>query len=427
MDSLQNFIMTYIFTYSFIYVFKKLGNYKLYSLFYEMNLVIFLSLLETLLVKIFPDFLRLGIYYLVLSFGMYLVYSKNKLRFFKIYIITFGIFQISDLFIGYILYEYTSILDTYSFLKDVFFELLIIFVAVLISSLLKKVKILNLKEDIKLEESKILWFYIIFMIMVFVIIVYSFEYANYDIDMNKFVLLCMLVFFVCAIISYVIFFILYKLYIEKNEKRNIQLYVNMIEESLENMRVFRHDYRNTLMCINGYILTNNMEGLKKYFYENLMNDKYMNVNIYGLINIKNIPVKGLVSIKLAKASSLGLNLNLNIENNIEDFLLRDIDICKILGILIDNAIEASIESNDKIINIGMEDDGDEIYIIISNSFKSKPNINRIFEKGYSTKGEDRGLGLNIVRKLNKKYHNMSINTFIKDNLFHQEILIKKVL
>ncbi|SHK54538.1 sensor histidine kinase [Tepidibacter formicigenes] len=425
MNSLENFVMTYIFTYSFIFVFKKLGNYKDYNLFYEVNLMIFLSLLETLLVYICPDFLRLGIYYLILSFGIYLVYSKNKSRFFKIYIITFGIFHLSDVVVGYTLYEYTNILDTYSFLGDIFFEVLIIFMAVLIASLLRKINILNLRNDIILEENKILWLHTIFIIIIFATIIYSFEYVNADISMNKFILFFILIFLCCILVSYVIFSFLNKLYIEKNEKKNIQLYANMIEESLENIRKFKYDYRNILMCISGYISSNNMEGLKKYFYENLVNDKYMDVNIYGLINIKNIPVKGLISIKLAKAVSLGLNLSLNIVNDIEDFILKDIDICKILGILIDNAVEASIESDVKMVNIGIGNDEDEIYIIISNSFKTKPEINRIFEKGYSTKGNDRGLGLDIVRKLNKKYHNMYMNTYIKDNLFHQEIAIVK--
>jgi two-component system sensor histidine kinase AgrC len=400
-----------------------LGEYKCNNLYSEIKLIFITALLGTILENIVTKPTRIAIFYLLLSLSMYLVYSKNKLHFFKIYLITFAIFALSDAFVADVVYRHVDSFNELNNISMLLIQISVSAIGIFIGIILKRVDIFKLKKNIYIEENKTFWLYIGFVVILFTTIIYYFENINSSI--NNYVVFFMLLFLCCMLVSYVVFSILNKLYIEKNEKKHIELYANMIEESLENIRAFRHDYRNILMCISGYISSNNMEGLKKYFYENLVNDKYINNNVYGLINIKNTHVKGLINIKSAKASSLGLDLNLNIENEIENFLLKDIDICKILGILIDNAIEASTESSRKVINIDILNNKERISIIVSNSFKTKPEINKIFEKGYSTKGNDRGLGLDIVRKLNKKYHNMNMNTYIKDDLFHQEMIIKK--
>ncbi|MEJ8552728.1 sensor histidine kinase [Tepidibacter sp. Z1-5] len=276
----------------------------------------------------------------------------------------------------------------------------------------------------KYDMGKAFWIYIAFLMMVFIVIIYYYE--NIDKNLDKFIIFFILLFICCSLLSYFIYLVLDKLYKEKSQKKDIQLYANMIEESLENMRSFKHDYRNMLMCISGYIASKNMEGLEKYFYENLVNDKYINNNMYGIINIKNIPLKGLINVKASKASSLGIDFNLNIENYIEDFILKEVDICKILGILIDNAIEASVESKEKIIYININEDDEKIIIEISNSYKLEPDLNNIFVKGYSTKGRNRGLGLDIIKKIkDKQYPNMNIYTDMRDALFNQKIIIDK--
>lgn len=193
------------------------------------------------------------------------------------------------------------------------------------------------------------------------------------------------------------------------------------------MRAFKHDHKNIVLAIGGFLDTNDIEGLKKYFYENIDNNQYIDdKTFYGLNNIKNNPVKGLIYSKILSAISKNINLNIHIEDSIDNFIIKDVDICRILGIVIDNAIDASTESNQKILTIVILSDESEISIIISNSFKDKPITYKIFEKGYSTKGENRGLGLSIVRKLNeKKYPNMDISTKIEKKLFYMEIILKK--
>ncbi|WFD10774.1 sensor histidine kinase [Tepidibacter hydrothermalis] len=304
------------------------------------------------------------------------------------------------------------------------FELSLILTVFLTVYILKKIKFVEF-ENIVMESENILWIYNISILITFVTIMYY--YKDVKNNINQYIIVFGIIFFNYILVSYVIFYILNKLKIEKNQKKQIELYSNTIEESLENLKEFKHDCKNILISMEGFIQGDDYEGLKMYFYENLINNRHIsNNNIYELSNIKNTAVKGLINNKCSRAVLLGIELNLNIINYIDDFILKDIDICKILGILIDNAIESSLESKDKIINIGIYNDDDEVYIIVSNSFELEPKIHDIFKNGYSTKGESRGLGLNIVRKLNDiKYKNIQMNTFIKDRLFNQELSILK--
>ena len=94
-----------------------------------------------------------------------------------------------------------------------------------------------------------------------------------------------------------------------------------------------------------------------------------------------------------------------------------------MGIVIDNAIEASSKTNNKYILIDIYNDNG-IVIEISNSFKGKVDINSINDKYYSTKGKNRGLGLFIINKLIKS-SNISYEQFINDSIFTTIIKIKK--
>ncbi|MCT4507728.1 MAG: GHKL domain-containing protein [Tepidibacter sp.] len=369
--------------------------------------------------------IKLGVYYIVLELGLYHIYEKEQFEFFISYILTFWIFQIADICTGFLLYKNISIsniLNENVFVGIVLPQLIIIFIAIILSTFISKVD--NINKSIYIKEKNLLWGYTNTIIIIYMILIH---YYNSTSNTQSIIIIsiCVLCFFLSM--SYFIFIILNKLYVEKNERKHIEMYNQIIEESLDNMNLFKHDYKNIMLSIGGFLYSNDIEGLKKYFYKNITNNEYIdNKNLYRLTNIQNSPIKGLLYGKISSAISKKINLNISIENSIENFILKDIDMCRILGILIDNAIEASIKSEKKVLNVGMSNDDSEIYIIISNSFKDKPIMHNIFEKGYSTKGSNRGLGLSIVRELNKtKYPNMSISTKIKEELFHMEIIIKK--
>ena len=107
------------------------------------------------------------------------------------------------------------------------------------------------------------------------------------------------------------------------------------------------------------------------------------------------------------------------------------ELTRILGILLDNAIEASFECENKLVNITFRKDkkANSNLIIIQNTYANKDiNIDRIFEKGYTSKQDTEddkahGLGLWEVRKYLKKNTNLDLYTTKNDTFFIQQFEI----
>jgi two-component system sensor histidine kinase AgrC len=130
--------------------------------------------------------------------------------------------------------------------------------------------------------------------------------------------------------------------------------------------------------------------------------------------------------KLNTASFKGVKTNVDINTDLNNSSAKIYVLCKILGILLDNAIEASSQSKDKILGISMKynDTNNNYCITISNSFDGNINLNQIFSKGYSSKGEDRGLGLWEVRNITNKNTSISLKTSINKQIFKQEVFVR---
>ena len=116
-----------------------------------------------------------------------------------------------------------------------------------------------------------------------------------------------------------------------------------------------------------------------------------------------------------------INLN-NLKIDIYDF-------CRIIGILLDNAIEAASKCDEKIVNIEIQDVKPRKYqiLMIENTYEDKNiDIGRLSEKGYTSKTENpesHGIGLWQVSKIIKKHNNLILNTTKDEKFFRQELTI----
>jgi len=216
----------------------------------------------------------------------------------------------------------------------------------------------------------------------------------------------------------------------KREFENIKEYTGVIENMYDEIRKFKHDYVNILISLDGYIKGEDTEGLKKYFYENIMvNQKMMdesNTEIQKLKYIKDIPLKGIVSSKLINGQSLDVKVKVDIAETIEKISVDTLDLCRILGILLDNGLEAAKHAEEPSITFAMINKQSSLVIVVLNSCqKDIPPIYKMFEKGFSTKGENRGFGLHIIKEMiDRKYTNVILNTSVENGIFKQELWIK---
>ncbi|AHJ36962.1 sensor histidine kinase [Listeria monocytogenes] len=215
---------------------------------------------------------------------------------------------------------------------------------------------------------------------------------------------------------------------QKEQLEQLQDYVTTLESLHREMRVFRHDYVNILSTLVGYIDNNDMPGLKYYFENNIVPiNKTIESNNYKISLLQNIHVielKGLLAVKLIRAQELKIDAILEVVEPIDKISMDSIDLCKVVGILLDNAVEAALTCENPVIRIAFVKKGDSIIIVFANSLPvNMPPIYKIFEEGFSTKGEGRGLGLASLREIMKKYSHVALDTKVTDREVIQELEI----
>lgn len=210
-----------------------------------------------------------------------------------------------------------------------------------------------------------------------------------------------------------------------------QLYNKTLSILHDGLRGFKHDFHNIVQGIGGYADRGDLEGLKKY-YKQLLQDCGRTNNLTALNPdvINNPAIYNVMATKYHKADEIGIQINLGIFmdlNEIEKHM-KIYEFTRILGILLDNAIEASSECDEKVIHVSFrkEDNRHRLIMGIENTYKNKDiNVDKIFEKDFSTKSKksNSGLGLWEVRQILKKNNNLNLFTSKSDKFFSQQFEI----
>ena len=244
------------------------------------------------------------------------------------------------------------------------------------------------------------------------------------------VLISMLSLFTYSIIS--IYSIIKTLILEitKSDLEQSQLHNKTLEILYENTRAFKHDFSNIITALGGYIHKKDINGLEKY-YNKIVDECHINNNLSTLnpTIINNPAVYNILATKYYKAYELDIKINLQIFINLNDLKMDIYNFSRILGILLDNAIEASANCNEKLIVIDIHDIKSQKcrVLTIENTYLNKDiDISKLFEKGYTSKENDKeshGIGLWQVSKILKKHNNVILDTRKNDQFFTQELVI----
>ena len=219
--------------------------------------------------------------------------------------------------------------------------------------------------------------------------------------------------------------------IESAKLEQQKKYILALEKNNNEIRKFKHDFNNIILGLDGYINNDNFdkEKLKKYFNSTIMNfNNNIELNdivIAKLNSIKVSSLKSLITNKVLVAQNNNIDVDINIQGKINDFYTDEMQLSRILGILLDNAIEASLElTHDKKIEINIIQIGKTTDIQISNTFNNIGTPIADFNKeGFSTKGTNRGLGLSSAHEIANKL-NILLNTETDGNTFIQILTIE---
>ncbi len=249
-------------------------------------------------------------------------------------------------------------------------------------------------------------------------------------------------FIITSLVVMIIYFItnLYSLYRTNQLEETQQLlseekmYNKTLNTLHDNIRGFKHDFNNIVQAIGGYLSTDNIDGLRTY-YKDLLEECQLNNNL-SLLNpeiINNPAIYSLLADKLYKCQEQKIKLNLEVLMDLSNLNIKMYELTRILGILLDNAIDAANKCDKKIVNIIFRKDNKTKIdlIIIQNTYINKDvNIDRIFEKGYTSKkdsdSKNHGLGLWEVRKYLKRNTNLDLYTTKNNEYFTQQFEIYNI-
>ena len=208
-------------------------------------------------------------------------------------------------------------------------------------------------------------------------------------------------------------------------------YSQQIERLYTDLRRFRHDYLNVLSSIK-YGIDSKDIAIISDIYDNILEKTKTRIEgkqyeIANLINIKDEAVKGVLASKILEAQGQSITIHLEVSDIFEVSRMELLDFITVLSIFLDNAIEASLDSGTKEVNIALISGETKVVIVVNTIAQESINTVGIFKLGRSSKGEGRGIGLSTVREILGKYPNCSLSTQSKDYRFKQTLKIEDVV
>lgn len=187
-----------------------------------------------------------------------------------------------------------------------------------------------------------------------------------------------------------------------------KLYGDALKELIDNIRINQHNYKNQISAMRGMIFSaNSLEELKKEqqeYYNRILHEN----RCVNILSGNNDPlIAGFLYSKFINIDSNHIEVEHSLKiDRIKDSFITS-DVIKILGVLIDNAVE-EVEKEcyqHKGIEIKVYENKKIILEVgnVCNYVKSE-SVVEFFQKGSSSKGEDRGLGLYSVTEITNKWH-----------------------
>ncbi|WP_435817212.1 GHKL domain-containing protein [Lactobacillus intestinalis] len=216
----------------------------------------------------------------------------------------------------------------------------------------------------------------------------------------------------------------------EQEQHQLEEYTSYLEKSQDDLRAFRHDYKNILNSLKVSAQEGNVQEvvqkLDKYTETTLNSAALLKYKDVNHIHIKSI--KSIIISKLTELYNLDIQYNFECRNNIHNLPhhIDELDLVRIIGITFDNAIEESkaligekhnIRSAEVQIMVYSDGPGEFEYEIRNRIQNKKISTSQIQQRGFTTKKNHKGLGLANIKEIENKYPDMSISYTIQDGWF----------
>ena len=145
-----------------------------------------------------------------------------------------------------------------------------------------------------------------------------------------------------------------------------------------------------------------------------------------LSNIEVLEIKSLLSAKMIYAHELGIDVTIDIPDPISGFSMDTVDLARILGIFLDNAAEAALETGQPRVGLNIIQNAGTVAVIISNSLQdTELALHKLKQQGFTTKTGHTGIGLANAQKIIGSYDNILWETTKQGGCFTQYLEIAR--
>ncbi|MBP2624114.1 ATP-binding protein [Streptococcus oricebi] len=220
--------------------------------------------------------------------------------------------------------------------------------------------------------------------------------------------------------------------LKEKEKEHLQLqkYADEIFFLYSEVRGFRHDYGGILTSMRSSINKGDIDEVKRIYEEVLENiNIQLSSNRYSYFDLNNIgdsAWRSLMTEMLFRAHDKELQLIFEIKDYIDRLPIELLDLIRITSILLNNAIEGAYESLKKTVHISLIKLEKEVVFVVRNSRKKMDlDLEKVYQVGFSTKGEKRGIGLINMKEIIAHYDDIILDTTIEPEYFTQVVTFRR--
>ena len=214
---------------------------------------------------------------------------------------------------------------------------------------------------------------------------------------------------------------------------SISNYAEQLDAALARANVFQHDHKNLMLGFRTHLDNRDYDNLRRC-YESYMEEFLTETNASGeffgtMSKVQTPEIKGSLMTKCLQAKALEINLSVTIPefisvNSDNKFIV--LDVCRIIGIFMDNAIEACHGVEKALIEVfAANEDGSVCFIIKNTCTTPQLDKNAIYKKGFTTKKYGKGLGLHSVERIVNNNPGIVIDTTITSKTFTQKFWVKQ--
>lgn len=287
------------------------------------------------------------------------------------------------------------------------------------------------KTDVKLQSGECGLVVIVFSISFVVIMINHFVQLNYNVaeQHHKWLLLSNLGIIIINIVCY---FMVIRLSKANSAKVEYELqmidlnykkqYAENIKSQHEEIRRIRHDMKQSYQVLQQFVVENKFDELAEYLPQIC---EQIN-KISSTVDTNHSIINAILNTKLSFAKSQGIKTLCSSVKQIHAEKIEEIDLCHLIGNMMDNAIEATLKvsiEKTKYLEVSITERNSMILIAVRNSYQDD-----LIDEGLSTSKDNKanhGFGVKTIRKIAKKYQG-SADFYIEGDLFCCSVMLQNI-